>query len=145
MLYTPTCTEHVHCIDFTTCVHVCVYVRMSVHTCECVCVCPLLCCSSSDFMFGLYQMFVGDARPHERDMWLFHVIESMNDVIIPAVRMALKLHEVGVSIPYVYSSCSTFLRATLHSLPHCTATIYVLCECMWRRCMRCVGGRGRGT
>lgn len=48
-------------------------------------------------MFGLYQMFVGDARPHERDTWLFHVIESMNDVIIPAVRMALKLHEVGVS------------------------------------------------
>lgn len=57
----------------------------------------LFCCSSSDFMFGLYQMFVGDARPHERDTWLFHVIESMNDVIIPAVRMALKLHEVGVS------------------------------------------------
>lgn len=87
-------------------------------------------------MFGLYQMFVGDARPHERDTWLFHVIESMNDVIIPAVRMALKLHEVSVYIHAVTCCWSSTACWTLDAV-HTYAGMYCvfhLCVCV---CVHC--------
>ena len=71
--------------------YVCTYLDVYVPILMCM---YLYLCSSSDFMYGLHQMFIGDARPHEKDEWLFLIIESMNDVIIPAVRMSLKLHEV---------------------------------------------------
>ena len=40
-------------------------------------------------------MFIGDARPNsERDDWIFQEIDSIQDIIIPAARMTLKIHQV---------------------------------------------------
>ena len=40
-------------------------------------------------------MFVGDARPHDNDAWLLLIVESVDSILIPAVRMAIKLHDVS--------------------------------------------------
>ena len=48
-----------------------------------------------NFMNGLYRMFLGDARPNsDRDDWIFMDVDSIQDVIIPAARIALKVHQV---------------------------------------------------
>ena len=67
-------------------------------------------------MNGLYRMFLGDARPnHSGDEWVFQDVDSIQDIIIPAVRVALKVHQVGVarSIRWVWPSDehSLFFRA----------------------------------
>ncbi|XP_019858793.1 PREDICTED: pecanex-like protein 1 isoform X1 [Amphimedon queenslandica] len=47
-----------------------------------------------NFMHGLYRMFLGDARPNgEKDEWIFIDVDSIQQVIIPAVRTALKVHQ----------------------------------------------------
>ena len=47
-------------------------------------------------MNGLYRMFLGDARPNsERDDWIFMDVDSIQEVIIPAARIALKVHQVS--------------------------------------------------
>ncbi len=52
-------------------------------------------------MHGLYRMFIGDARPNaERDEWIIQDIDSIQDIIIPAARIALKVHQV-----LVYCAC----------------------------------------
>ena len=46
-------------------------------------------------MHGLYRMFLGDARPSsERDEWIIMDVDSIHDIIIPASRIALKVHQV---------------------------------------------------
>ena len=52
--------------------------------------------SSDNFMNGLYRMFLGDARPnHSGDEWVFQDVDSIQDIIIPAARISLKVHQVG--------------------------------------------------
>lgn len=52
--------------------------------------------NSDNFMHGLYRIFIGDARPSaEKDEWIFHSIESIQDIVIPAARIALKVHQVS--------------------------------------------------
>ena len=47
-------------------------------------------------MNGLYRMFLGDARPnHSGDEWVFQDVDSIQDIIIPAARISLKVHQVG--------------------------------------------------
>lgn len=49
-----------------------------------------------NFMNGLYRMFLGDARPNgEQDEWIFMDIDSIQEIIIPAARIALKVHQVS--------------------------------------------------
>ena len=56
-------------------------------------------------MNGLYRMFLGDARPnHPGDEWVFQDVDSIQDIIIPAARIALKVHQV----PNDLYSCSSF-------------------------------------
>ena len=46
-------------------------------------------------MHGLYRMFLGDARPSsEKDDWIILDVDSIQEVIIPAARIALKVHQV---------------------------------------------------
>ncbi len=50
---------------------------------------------SDNFMHGLYRMFIGDARPNsDKDDWIFQDIDSIQDIIIPASRITLKIHQV---------------------------------------------------
>ena len=50
-------------------------------------------------MHGLYRMFLGDARPNgEKDEWIFIDVDSIQQVIIPAVRTALKVHQVRPTV-----------------------------------------------
>ena len=54
--------------------------------------------SSDNFMNGLYRMFLGDARPNAmNDEWVFNDVDSIQEIIIPAARIALKVHQVGSS------------------------------------------------
>ena len=46
-------------------------------------------------MNGLYRMFLGDARPNAmNDEWVFNDVDSIQEIIIPAARIALKVHQV---------------------------------------------------
>ncbi len=52
--------------------------------------------SGDNFMNGLYRLFLGDARPNSmNDEWVFCDVESIQEIIIPAARIALKVHQVG--------------------------------------------------
>ena len=54
-------------------------------------------------MHGLYRMFIGDARPNsDRDEWIIQDIDSIQETIIPAARIALKVHQVCITIYYKY-------------------------------------------
>jgi hypothetical protein len=54
-------------------------------------------------MNGLYRMFLGDARPnHPNDEWVFQDVDSIKDVIIPATRLALKVHQDNFSFSEEY-------------------------------------------
>ena len=51
--------------------------------------------SGDNFMNGLYRMFLGDARPHNlNDEWVFSDVDTIQEIIIPAARIALKVHQV---------------------------------------------------
>ena len=51
--------------------------------------------SNDNFMNGLYRMFLGDARPNAiNDEWVFSDVDSIQEIIIPAARIALKVHQV---------------------------------------------------
>lgn len=55
---------------------------------------------SDNFMHGLYRMFLGDARPNsDKDDWIFLEVDCIQQIIIPAARIALKVHQVQAPPP----------------------------------------------
>lgn len=51
------------------------------------------------FLYGLHALFKGDFRitsPH--DEWVFADMELLRRVVAPAIRMALKLHQVELHL-----------------------------------------------
>jgi len=51
---------------------------------------------SESFLYGLHALFKGDFRiTSSKDEWIFHDMELLRSVIAPAVKMALKLHQVS--------------------------------------------------
>ncbi len=61
--------------------------------------------SGDNFMNGLYRMFLGDARPENpNDIWVFQDVDSIKDVIIPATRISLKVHQDNFSFSEEYDS-----------------------------------------
>ena len=51
-------------------------------------------------MHGLYRMFLGDARPNsDKDDWIFLEVDCIQQIIIPASRIALKVHQVQAPPP----------------------------------------------
>ena len=66
-------------------------------------------------MNGLYRMFLGDARPHAiSDEWVFCDVDSIQEIIIPAARIALKVHQVCVC---VFSSPFPLIFLKIHFNP----------------------------
>ena len=63
-------------------------------------------------MNGLYRMFLGDARPNAiNDEWVFSDVDSIQEIIIPAARIALKVHQVRGSLLWmrianIYYACT---------------------------------------
>ena len=54
----------------------------------------LLVYSLDSFLFGLHSLFKGDFRvTSPKDDWVFTDMNLMQDVVQPAVRAALKLHQ----------------------------------------------------
>ena len=50
------------------------------------------------FLFGLHALFKGDFRISSlRDEWIFADMELLRKVVVPGVRMSLKLHQVRLS------------------------------------------------
>lgn len=46
------------------------------------------------FLYGFHSLFKGDFRVVcSRDEWVFHDMDFLNKVIVPSVRMSLKLHQ----------------------------------------------------
>lgn len=60
----------------------------------------LLIPSLEPFLYGLHALFKGDFRiTSPRDEWVFADMDLLHRVVAPGVRMALKLHQVGRSVP----------------------------------------------
>jgi len=62
-------------------------------------------------------MFVGDARPSGGDEWVYHDFDILKEVVLPAVRIALKLHQVSF-LPYCSCITHTRMHARTHSCMH---------------------------
>jgi len=77
------------------------------------------------FLHGLYSMFVGDARPSGGDEWVYHDFDILKEVVLPAVRIALKLHQVsvcvcvgGVCMLYCYTQKNACTNTLSHMHAH---------------------------
>jgi hypothetical protein len=65
-----------------------------------------------NFMHGLYRMFLGDARPSaDKDDWIIMEIDSIQSVIIPAARVALKVHQDNFTLTDDYESSDSIYEA----------------------------------
>lgn len=51
-------------------------------------------CSLDSFLYGLHALFKGDFRVTARDEWVFADMDLLHKVVVPAIRMSLKLHQV---------------------------------------------------
>lgn len=48
------------------------------------------------FLYGLHALFKGDFRISSvRDEWIFADMELLRKVVVPGIRMSLKLHQVS--------------------------------------------------
>ena len=66
-------------------------------------------------MNGLYRMFLGDARPnHSGDEWVFQDVDTIQEIVIPASRIALKVHQVGVACDSRNYTCMFTCTCALH-------------------------------
>ena len=52
--------------------------------------------SLDSFLYGLHALFKGDFRITARDEWVFADIDLLHKVVVPALRMSLKLHQVSI-------------------------------------------------
>lgn len=49
------------------------------------------------FLYGLHALFKGDFRISSvRDEWIFADMELLRKVVVPGIRMSLKLHQVSL-------------------------------------------------
>lgn len=54
------------------------------------------------FLYGLHALFKGDFRISSvRDEWIFADMELLRKVVVPGIRMSLKLHQVRCLRCYV--------------------------------------------
>lgn len=67
---------------------------LTLHLCPCLCLCvpPS---NLESFLYGLHALFKGDFRISSvRDEWIFADMELLRKVVVPGIRMSLKLHQV---------------------------------------------------
>lgn len=72
--------------------------------------------SLDSFLYGLHALFKGDFRIAAKDEWVFADMDLLHKVVAPAIRMSLKLHQVGSLFVFDFYSCICLLRETLGNL-----------------------------
>lgn len=81
-------------------------------------------CSYSNlesFLYGLHSLFKGDFRISSvRDEWIFTDMELLRKVVVPGIRMSLKLHQVRC----VLDECHLF--SVKCDLNYCMCLEYIL-------------------
>lgn len=71
------------------------------------------------FLYGLHALFKGDFRISSiRDEWIFADMELLRKVVVPGIRMSLKLHQV-------YKDC---LRMDASGLKGAWVVLFKLCS-----------------
>ncbi|XP_007522976.2 pecanex-like protein 2 [Erinaceus europaeus] len=58
--------------------------------------------SLDSFLYGLHALFKGDFRITARDEWVFADMDLLHKVVVPAIRMSLKLHQDQFTCPDEY-------------------------------------------
>lgn len=58
--------------------------------------------SLDSFLYGLYALFKGDFRIAAKDEWVFADMDLLHKVVAPAIRMSLKLHQVGAFLNFYF-------------------------------------------
>ncbi|XP_063134150.1 pecanex-like protein 2 isoform X2 [Rattus norvegicus] len=58
--------------------------------------------SLDSFLYGLHALFKGDFRVTARDEWVFADMDLLHKVVVPAIRMSLKLHQDQFTCPDEY-------------------------------------------
>lgn len=72
---------------------------VSLHLCASfpsfLCLCSVPHSNLESFLYGLHALFKGDFRISSvRDEWIFADMELLRKVVVPGIRMSLKLHQV---------------------------------------------------
>lgn len=72
-----------------------------------MCICfanvVFLCFCSLEFLYGLHALFKGDFRiTNQKDEWVLCDMNLLKNVVAPAVRMSLKLHQDHFTFPDEY-------------------------------------------
>jgi len=77
---------------------------------------PPLNSNLESFLYGLHALFKGDFRISSiRDEWIFADMELLRKVVVPGIRMSLKLHQVR---DYTGRCVQFFLFLCVHSFKH---------------------------
>ncbi|XP_062378734.1 LOW QUALITY PROTEIN: pecanex-like protein 1 [Sardina pilchardus] len=64
------------------------------------------------FLYGLHALFKGDFRISSvRDEWIFADMELLRKVVVPAIRMSLKLHQDHFTCPDEYEEAAVLFEA----------------------------------
>ncbi|XP_055473540.1 pecanex-like protein 2 [Psammomys obesus] len=67
--------------------------------------------SLDSFLYGLHALFKGDFRVTARDEWVFADMDLLHRVVVPAVRMSLKLHQDQFTCPDEYEEPAVLYEA----------------------------------
>ncbi|KAB0384483.1 hypothetical protein FD755_006400, partial [Muntiacus reevesi] len=68
-------------------------------------------CNLDSFLYGLHALFKGDFRITARDEWVFADIDLLHKVVVPALRMSLKLHQDQFTCPDEYEDPAVLYEA----------------------------------
>uniref|UniRef100_A0A670XS96 Pecanex-like protein n=1 Tax=Pseudonaja textilis TaxID=8673 RepID=A0A670XS96_PSETE len=67
--------------------------------------------SLDSFLHGLHALFKGDFRITSRDEWVFADMDLLHQVVAPAIRMSLKLHQDQFTCPDEYEDPAILYEA----------------------------------
>ena len=81
-----------------------------------MCICfanvVFLCFCSLEFLYGLHALFKGDFRiTNQKDEWVLCDMNLLKNVVAPAVRMSLKLHQDHFTFPDEYDESAILYSA----------------------------------
>ncbi|XP_051025215.1 pecanex-like protein 2 [Acomys russatus] len=67
--------------------------------------------SLDSFLYGLHALFKGDFRVTAQDEWVFADMDLLHKVVVPAIRMSLKLHQDQFTCPDEYEDPAILYEA----------------------------------
>ncbi|XP_069463083.1 pecanex-like protein 2 isoform X2 [Ambystoma mexicanum] len=71
--------------------------------------------SLDSFLHGLHSLFKGDFQITPRDEWIFVDMDLLHTVVVPAIRLSLKLHQDHFACSEEYEDCDVLYKAILSS------------------------------